>query len=77
MLPLDLHLSIYFIKEDDLYKRGEQVGVDPYPDEEEIKYAVLDDDREHHWRMVFEGVNGGMDRTKSLLHAKKWDVYNS
>ena len=27
--------------------------------------------------MIFEDNNGGMDGTKALLHAKKWDVYNS
>ena len=37
---------------------------------------VLDDERELHWRMVFEDNNGGVDGTKAILHAKKWDVYN-
>ena len=27
--------------------------------------------------MVFEDNNGGVDGTKSLLHANNWDVYNS
>ena len=27
--------------------------------------------------MVFDDNNGGVDGEKSLLHAKKWDVYNS
>ena len=49
----------------------------PYPDEEEIKDMVLDDERERRWRMVFEDNNGGVDGTKVLLHAKKQDVYNS
>ena len=49
--------------------------LDPY--EEEIEDMVLDDDRYRHWRMVFEDSNGGVDGTKALLHAKKWDVYNS
>ena len=47
------------------------------PDEEEIEDVVLDDERERHWRMVFEENNGGVDGKKALLHAKKWDVYNS
>ena len=38
---------------------------------------VLGDERERHWRMVFEDNNGGVDGTQALLHAKKWDVYNS
>ena len=55
----------------------QQLGVDPDPDEEEIEDVVLDNDRERHWRMVFQDNNGGVDRMKSLLHAKKWSVYNS
>ena len=46
------------------------------PDEEYIKYVVLDDERERHWCMVFEGGNIGVDGTKDLLHVKKWYVYN-
>ena len=38
---------------------------------------VLDDNRERHWRMFFEDNNGGVRGTKALIHAKKWDVYNS
>ena len=38
---------------------------------------VLDDERDPHWRMVFDDNNVGVDGTKSLLHAKKFDVYNS
>ena len=51
--------------------------MDTDPDEEEIEDVVLDDERERHWRMVFEDNNGGVDGTKALLHDKKWDVYNS
>ena len=50
------------------------MGTDP--DEEEIDYVVLDDERERHWHMVFEDNNGGVDGTKALLVAMKWDVYN-
>ena len=60
-----------------MYKREEQVDMEPDTDEEEIKDVVLDDERERHWRMVFEDNNGGVDGTKAILHAKKWDVYNS
>ena len=38
------------------------------PDEEEMDYFNLDNEREHHWRMVFEDK-------KALLHAKRWDIY--
>ena len=35
---------------------------------------VLDDEIERHWHMFFENNNGGADRKKALLHAKKWGV---
>ena len=38
---------------------------------------VLNDERDFHWHMVFKHNNGGVDGTKALIHAKKWDVYNS
>ena len=57
-------------------KRVDQLGVEPDPDEDEIEDVVLDDDIERHWRMVFYDNNRGLDGTKSLLHAKNWDVYN-
>ena len=38
---------------------------------------VRDDEIERLWCMVFEVNNGGVDGKKALLHAKKWDVYNS
>ena len=41
------------------------------PDEEEIEDVVLGDERECHWHMIFEDNNGGVNRTKSILHAKK------
>ena len=44
---------------------------------EEIEDVVIDDERERHWHMDFEENNGGLDGTKTLLHANKWDVYNS
>ena len=35
----------------------------------------LDDERELHWRMVFEDNDGGVDDAKELLHDKRWDIY--
>ena len=69
-----VYIYIYFIKEDVVDKREEKVGVETYTDDEGIKYVVLDDERERHWHMVFEGGNGGVDGMTDLLHAKKWDV---
>ena len=48
--------------------------MEPDHDEEEIKDVGPGDERERHWRMVFEDNNGGVDGTKALLHANKWDV---
>ena len=46
---------------------------DPY--EEEMDGVNLDDERERHWRVVFEDIYGGVDDAKALIHAKRWDVY--
>ena len=45
------------------------------PDEEEIDEVNIDDERERHWRNVFEDNEGGVDDKKELLHAKRWDLY--
>ena len=44
-------------------------------DEEDMDNVNLEKDRERHWRMMFEDNDGGVDDTKALLHAKRWDVY--
>ena len=49
--------------------------MDPHPDEEEVEYLILDNKREHHWRMVFEDNDGGVDNEKVVLHANRWDFY--
>ena len=43
------------------------------PDEEEMDDVNIDDDRERHWRNVFEDNEGCVDYKKTLLHAKRWD----
>ena len=45
-----------------------------YPDEEEMDDVNIDDERERHWRNVFEDNEGGVDE-KALLHAKRWGLY--
>ena len=45
------------------------------PDEEEMDDVNLDDERERHWRMVFEDNDGGVDDAKALLNDKRWDLY--
>ena len=44
------------------------------PDEEEKDDVNIDDKRERHWTKHFEENEGGADE-KSLLHAKRWDLY--
>ena len=44
------------------------------PDEEEKDDIKIDDERERHWRNVFEDNEGGVDE-KALIHAKRWDLY--
>ena len=70
------YISLHFIKEDGLDKRQDQVGINTYPNEEDIKDVVINDQREIHWCMVFLDNNGGVDGTKALLHDKKWGIYN-
>ena len=35
----------------------------------------LYNERERHWRIVFEENDGGVGNEKTLLHAKSWDIY--
>ena len=49
--------------------------MEDYPDEEEMDDVNLDDERERHWRIVFEENDGGVDNTKALIHDKRWDIY--
>ena len=49
--------------------------MDPNPDKEDMEYGRLYDEREHHWRTVFEDNDGEVDSQKAILHAKTWDVY--
>ena len=44
------------------------------PDEEDMYDVNIDDERDRHWRMVFEDNDGGVDDNKTLLHANRWDV---
>ena len=46
------------------------------PDEEDKDDINIDDERERHWRNVFEDNEGGVDE-KALLHAKCWDYIST
>ena len=45
------------------------------PDEEEMGEVNIEDERERHWRNVFEDNEVGVDDKKALLHAKRWGLY--
>ena len=35
----------------------------------------LDNERYHHWGVVFEVNLGGVDDKKNIIHAERWYVY--
>ena len=44
------------------------------PEREKMEDGTLNDEREHHWRKIFEDNQGGMDDDKRLIHSKRWDI---
>ena len=55
--------------------KEDHTDVEDDPDGEEMDNVNLDDERERHWRMVFEDNDGGVGDSRALLHAKMWYVY--
>ena len=37
--------------------------------------VILENERERHWRVVFEDNMGGVDDEKVIPNDKMWDVY--
>ena len=70
-----VHVMLLFKKEVGVDSKEYQADVEDDPDEDEMGDVNLNDQRESHWRMVFEDNGGGVDDKKVLLHAKRWDVY--
>ena len=69
-----VYVILQFKTEDEIDNKEEQIELKIDPDEEE-KYDInIEDERERHWRNVFEENEGGVDE-KALLHAKRWDLY--
>ena len=64
-----------FKKEVGVDIKEDQADVEDDPDEKEMDDVNLDEERERHWRMVFEDNDVGVDDAKSFLHAKRWDIY--
>ena len=46
-------------------------------DKEDMEEVTLENERKHHYRVVFEDKRGGIDDEKAFLHAKIWDLYMS
>ena len=69
------YVMLRFKKEVGFESKEEQVYVEDDPNEEDMDYVNLDDDRELHCMMVFEDNNVGVDDAKSLLYTKLWFVY--
>ena len=68
-------VMLRFLKGVDVESKEGQADVEDDPDEEDMDDANLDDERERHWRMVFEENEGGVEDAKAFLYAKSWDVY--
>ena len=66
---------IRFKKDVSVDSEDDKADVEDDTDEEEMDDVILDDERERHWRMVFEENDGGVDDAKALLHDKRWDIY--
>ena len=66
--------STTFKKGGKIDSKEEQKELDNDPDEEEKDDININDERERHWRNVFEYNEGGVDE-KALLHANRWDIY--
>ena len=54
--------------------KDDKVDMEDYPYEEYMDNVHLEDDRERHWRMVFEYNDGGVDYAKAFIYANMWDV---
>ena len=70
-----VYVILRFRKEVDVESKEDQVDVEDEPDEEEMDDVNFYDERERHWKMVFEDNAGGVDYAKALIHARRWDVY--
>ena len=49
--------------------------MEDYRYKKEMEDKNLDNDMEHHWRMVFDDNSGGADNKKALIYPNRWDVY--
>ena len=66
---------LQFKKDFGVDSKEEEADVESYTDEEDMDDVNLNDERERHWKMVFEDIDGGVEYTKALLHVNRWDIY--
>ena len=66
---------LQFKKEVGVENKQKHVEVEDDPNEQDTEDVNLDNERERHWRMVFEYNAGGVDDAKALLHTKSWYIY--
>ena len=69
-----VYVLLQFKTEDKIDNTEEQTELENDPDEEDEYEINIDDERERHWRNIFEDNEGGVD-DKEFLHAKRWDLY--
>ena len=70
-----VYVLLKFKKEGYFDSKEEQAELENDPDEEDMDDLNIDDERERHWRNVFEDNEGGVGNKKALLHAKRLDLY--
>ena len=63
-----------FKKKVSVDSKEEQADVKDDTDEEQMGDVNLDDEREPHWRMVFDNNGGEVDDKKALVHDKRWYI---
>ena len=49
--------------------------MEPDPDEEDMEYVKLDNERKHHWRMIFEEYGGGVENHKAIPYIIRGGMY--
>ena len=56
----------HYTKEYDVNSNEDQADTDPYLDYQQTEDVRLNYKREHHWRMMFEDNDGGVDNEKLI-----------
>ena len=69
-----VYTTIYFKKKVVVDMKEYQADVEDDTDEEEMEDLKFGDERECHWRIVFDDNDGELDNKRTLLYAKRWDV---